>query len=137
MRYYKAGGEVTDIYERAEKVTGASMDKLRAAGLDTEKFENLSDSDIQQLYDLVLKYKSQFQPKEKGDISAVISNVKESLPQIKEDMANVSKMTGVSREDMKEMAQKLVDQSDKMSYFTKKGVNAGIATLLKNGGYIR
>ena len=136
MRYYKKGGDVGDIISRAEEVTGKDLQKLRDAGIDTDKFQGLSDEDIRAPYDLVMKYKSDFQPKEKGDIGAVISNVKENLPKIREDMDRVSDMTGVSRDDMKEMAQKLVDQSDKMNYLTRKGVNAGIATLLRNGGYI-
>lgn len=126
-----------DVISRAESVTGKNLQKLRDAGIDTDKFEGMDDKDIMAMYELVQKYKSQFQPEQKGDVGAVISNVKESLPQIRGDMDRVSKMTGVSKEDMKEMAKRLVDQSDKMNYFTKKGVNAGIATLLKNGGYIR
>ena len=136
MRFYKKGGDTGDIITRAESVTGKNLQKLRDAGIDTEKFEGMSDDDIMAMYELVQKYKSQFQPKEKGDIGAVISSVKSNLPQIRGDMDRVSKMTGVSKDDMKSMAQKLVDQSDKMNYFTKKGVNAGIATLLKRGGYI-
>lgn len=137
MRYYKAGGEVTDIYERAEKVTGASMDKLRAAGLDTSKFENLSDSDIQQLYNLVMKYKSDFQPEEKGNTAAVIAKAVGSLPRIKKDLNEVSKMTGVSKSDLKEIGYGLVDQSEKLDEDTKSSINTSIKWLLKNGGYIR
>lgn len=137
MRYYKAGGEVTDIYERAEKVTGASMDKLRAAGLDTDKFENLSDSDIQQLYNLVMKYKSDFQPEEKGNTAAVIAKAVSSLPRIKKDLNEVSKMTGVSKSDLKEIGYGLVDQSEKLDEDTKSSINTSIKWLLQNGGYIR
>ena len=137
MRYYKTGGEVGDIFDRAEKVTGRSMDKLRDAGLDTSKFENLDDAQIKQLYDLVMKYKSDFQPSEKGNISEVIGKAKQNLPRIKADMASVGKMTGLSNEDMKEIAYGLVDQSDKMNWMAKKGVNSAISMLLQRGGYIR
>lgn len=137
MKYYKVGGEVGDIFDRAEKVTGRSMDKLRDAGLDTSKFEHLSDDNIKALYDLVVKYKSDFQPSEKGNISEVIGKAKQNLPRIKADMASVGEMTGLSKDDMKEIAYGLVDQSDKMNWMTKKGVNAAIASLLRRGGRIK
>lgn len=136
MRYYKTGGDTGDVIDRAEKVTGANLDKLRAAGLDTEKFKGLGNDEIMQLYNLVQKYKSDFQPEEKGDIGAVIGKAKAALPKIKGDMDRVSKMTGVATSDLKDMAKGLVDQSDKMNYLTRKSVNAAISAFLKRGGYV-
>lgn len=136
MKYYKMGGETEDIFSRAERVTGRNMGKLRNAGLDTSKLSNLTDDQIKSLYNLVVKYKSDFQPSEKGNIGEVISKAKQNLPRIREDMASVGEMTGLSKDDMKQIAYGLVDQSDKMGYLTKKGVNAAISSLLKRGGRI-